>query len=97
MCKGLLCHLVSVNDLDHDISSIDSVPVVHEFHDVFPDDLAGVPPPWEIDFGIDLLPDTKPILIPPYRLAPTELKELKLQLKDLTDKGFIQPSPLGVL
>ena len=45
MSKGLLCHLVSVNDLDHDISSIDSVPVVHEFHDVFPDDLAGVPPP----------------------------------------------------
>ena len=45
MPKWLLCNLVSVNDLDHDISSIDSVPVVHEFHDVFPDDLAGVPPP----------------------------------------------------
>ena len=52
---------MSVNDLDHDISSIESVPVVNEFHDVFPDDLPGVPPPWEIDFGIDLKPDTKQI------------------------------------
>ena len=42
--KGLLCHLVSVNDLDHDIPSIDSVPVVNEFQDVFPDDFHGVPP-----------------------------------------------------
>ena len=44
------------------------------------------------DFGIDIQPDTKPILIPIYRMARTELKELKLQFKDLTDKGFIQPS-----
>ncbi|XP_069145837.1 uncharacterized protein [Solanum lycopersicum] len=92
MAKGLLCHLVSVNDLDHDVPSIDSVPVVSEFLDVFPEDLPGVPPLREIDFGIDLEPDTKPISIPPYRMAPAELKELKLQLKDLTDKGFIQPS-----
>ena len=45
-----------------------------------------------LDFGSDLEPDTKPISIPPYRMAPAELKDLKLQLKDLTDKGFIQPS-----
>ena len=92
MSKGLFCHLVSVNDLDHDIPSIDSVHVVNEFQDVFPNDLLGVPPPREIDFCINLEPDTKPISIPPYRIAPAELKELKLQLKDLTDKGFIQPS-----
>ena len=92
MSKGLLCHLVSVNDLDHDIPSIDSVPVVNEFQDVFPDDLPGVPPPRWIDFGIDLEPNTKQISIPPYIMAPAKLKELKLQLKDLTDKGFIQPS-----
>ncbi|KAH0759938.1 hypothetical protein KY290_023431 [Solanum tuberosum] len=54
--------------------------------------LFGVPPEREIDFGIDLLPDTRPISIPPYRMAPTELKELKEQLKDLLDKGFIRPS-----
>ena len=68
------------------------MPIVNEFLDVFPEDLPGVPPLREIDFGIDLEPDTRPISIPPYRMAPAELKELKLQLKDLTDKGFIQPS-----
>ena len=46
----------------------------------------------EIDFSIDLLPDMNPILIPPYQMAPAELKELKIKLKDLLDKGFIQPS-----
>ena len=65
---------------------------MNEFAFVFPDDLPGVPPLQEIDFDIDLEPDTKPISIPPYRIDPPELKELKLQLKDLTDKGFIQPS-----
>ena len=61
MSNGLLCHLVSVNDLDHDIPSMDSVTIVNEFHDVFPDDLPGVPSPQEIDFCIDIEPDTKPI------------------------------------
>ena len=68
------------------------MPVVNDFQDVFPDDLPEVPPPQENDFGIDLEPDTKPITIPPYRMTPVELKELKLQLTNLTDKGFIQPS-----
>ncbi|WMV24606.1 hypothetical protein MTR67_017991, partial [Solanum verrucosum] len=56
------------------------------------EDLPGVPPEREIDLGIDLLPDTQPISIPPYRMAPAELKELKGQLKDLLGKGFIRPS-----
>ncbi|WMV45499.1 hypothetical protein MTR67_038884 [Solanum verrucosum] len=47
---------------------------------------------WEIDFGIDLFPDTQPIFIPLYRMALTYLKKLKEQLKDLLDKGFIRPS-----
>ncbi|KAH0710411.1 hypothetical protein KY284_011838 [Solanum tuberosum] len=75
-----------------EVPPIQSVPVVKEFPEVFPDDLPGVPPEREIDFGIDLLPDTRPICIPPYRMAPVELKELKEQLKDLLDKGFIRPS-----
>ena len=45
----------------------------------------------EIDFGIDILPDTQPISIHPYIMAPAEHKELKEQLKDLLDKGFIRP------
>ncbi|KAH0644931.1 hypothetical protein KY284_032815 [Solanum tuberosum] len=65
---------------------------VNEFPELFPKELPRVPPKREIDFGIDLLPDTQPISIPPYRMAPDELKELKEQLKDLLDKGFIRPS-----
>jgi len=60
--------------------------------DVFPTDLLGVPPERDIDFVIDLEPGTKPISIPPYRMAPAELKELKEQLEDLLKKGFIRPS-----
>ena len=91
MSKGLLCHLVSINDLDHDVPSIESVPVLNEFKDVFPYYLPVVPPPRDIDFGIDIETHTKPISIPHYRMDSAELKVLKLQLKELTDKGFIQP------
>ena len=74
MSNRLLGHIVSVNYLDRNIHSMYSVLVVNEFQDLFPDDLPGVPPPWEIDFGIDLEPDTKQISVPPYRMAPVELK-----------------------
>ena len=66
--------------------------MVNEFPEVFPDNLLGVPPDREIDFGIDLVLVTHPISIPPYRMAPAELKELKEQLKDFQDKGFIYSS-----
>ena len=59
---------------------------------MFPEDTPGVLPEREIDIGIGLLPDTQPIYIPPYRMSPAELKELKEQLKDLLDKVFIRPS-----
>ncbi|XP_019251201.1 PREDICTED: uncharacterized protein LOC109230128 [Nicotiana attenuata] len=74
------------------VASIQSVPIVNEFPDIFPDELLGIPPDRVIDFGIDVVPDTQPISIPPYRMAPVELRELKEQLKDLLDKGFIRPS-----
>ncbi|WMV45982.1 hypothetical protein MTR67_039367 [Solanum verrucosum] len=79
--------------------TVDEVPVVSDFPEVFPEDVPGVPPEREIDFGIDLLPDTQPISISPYRMAAADLKELKEQLKDLLDKGFIKPSisPWGAL
>ncbi|KAA0061277.1 pol protein [Cucumis melo var. makuwa] len=66
--------------------------VVREYPDVFPDELPGLPPLREIDFAIELEPDTAPILRAPYRMAPAELKELKVQLQELLDKGFIRPS-----
>ena len=92
IAKGCIYHLVQVRDENSETPSIESVSVVNEFLDVFPEDLPGIPPEREIEFGIDLLPDTQPISIPPYRMAPAELKELKEQLKDLLEKGFIRPS-----
>ncbi|WMV38342.1 hypothetical protein MTR67_031727 [Solanum verrucosum] len=89
---GYLYNLVWVKDSSSETPTLKSVPVVNEFSEVFPDDLFGVPPEREIDFGIDLLPDTQPISIPPYKMAPTEIKELKEQLNDLLDKGFIRLS-----
>uniref|UniRef100_M1DKW3 Gag-pol protein n=1 Tax=Solanum tuberosum TaxID=4113 RepID=M1DKW3_SOLTU len=90
--KGCVYHLVRVNDYSVEIPHIQLVSVVKEFPEVFPDDLPGVPSVREIDFDIDVLPDTHGISIMLYRIAPEELKELKEQLKDLLEKGFIQPS-----
>ena len=71
---------------------LDDIPVVREFSDVFPKDLLGIPIDREIEFSIDLLPGTSPISKAPYRMALTELKELKEQLQELLEKGFIRPS-----
>ncbi|GJS09106.1 putative reverse transcriptase domain-containing protein [Tanacetum coccineum] len=66
--------------------------VVKNFPEVFLDDLSGLPPPWEIEFQIELIPGAVPVAKSPYRLAPSELAELSGQLKELQDKGFIRPS-----
>ena len=66
--------------------------MVNEFLEVFPEELPGLPPDREIEFVIDLLPGTALISKAPYRMAPAELKELKVQLQELLDKGFIRPS-----
>ena len=88
-CKGYLAHVV---DTRSDEVRLEDVSVVREFLDVFPDDLPGLPPKLETDFPIDLVSGTAPISLPPYRMAPTELKELKAQLQELVDEGFIRPS-----
>ena len=67
-------------------------PIVAEFQDVFPEELPGLPPPREVEFGIDVVPGTAPVSITPYRMAPIELKELKRQLSELQAVGFIRPS-----
>jgi len=90
--KGCLAYLAYIRDPNTEVPSMDSVPVVREFPDVFHADLRGMPPDRDIDFCIDLAPGTKPISIPPYRMAPPELKELKEQLQDLLNQGFIRPS-----
>ncbi|KAA0056786.1 gag-protease polyprotein [Cucumis melo var. makuwa] len=81
--------LASVVDTREPEVSLSSKPVVREYPDVFSDELPGLSPPREIDFAIELASGTTPILRAPYRMAPTELKELKVQLQELLDKGFI--------
>ena len=75
------------------------VPVVSEFVDVFPDELPGLPPHREVEFGIDLVPGATPTERwrwsrngAPYHLSPAKLKELKQQLQELIESGFIRPS-----
>ena len=58
----------------------------------FPNDIAGLPPEREVESTIDLIPGTEPISIPPYRMAPAELRGHKAQLEELLSKGFIRPS-----
>jgi hypothetical protein len=76
---------------------MEEIPVVQEFLDVFPEDFPGLPPDREIEFCIDLIPRAAPISKAPYRMAPVELIELKTQIQELLDKGFIHPrvSPWG--
>ena len=70
----------------------ESDPILNKFLHVFPNDLLGVPPEREINFGINFLPETNPISIPPQRMAPNQLKVLKAQLKDFPYKDIITPS-----
>nr|GEX00346.1 retrotransposon protein, putative, Ty3-gypsy subclass [Tanacetum cinerariifolium] len=72
----------------------EEIVVVRDFPEVFPDDLSGLPPIWEIEFRIELIPRAMPVAKSPYRFAPSELEELSGQLKELQDKGFIRPSSL---
>jgi hypothetical protein len=71
---------------------LEDIPIVCEYPDVFPDDLSRMPPDRDIKFIIELQPGTAPISKRPYRMPPNELAELKIQLQDLLDKGFIRPS-----
>ena len=73
--------------------------VVCEYEDVFPDELPGLPPPRDVDFNIELHPSMSPISMTLHRMAPVELQELKVQIRELLGKGFIRPStsPWGAL
>jgi hypothetical protein len=74
------------------ISPLDEIPVVCEYPDVFPNELPGMPPDRDVEFVIELQPGTTPISKTPYRMPPKELAELKTQLQELLDKGYILPS-----
>ncbi|KAL0553666.1 hypothetical protein IC582_007567 [Cucumis melo] len=86
---GILASVVDTREVD---VSLSSEPVVRDYPDVFPEELPGLHPHREVEFAIELEPGTVPISRAPYRMAPAELKELKVQLQELLDKGFIRPS-----
>ena len=88
-CSGFLAYMINFEATNE---KLEDIPIVKEFPDVFPEELPGLPPDREIEFSIELLPGTGPISKAPYRMAPAELRELKLQLQDLLDKGFVRPS-----
>nr|GEW18670.1 hypothetical protein [Tanacetum cinerariifolium] len=71
---------------------LEGVPVICKFPEVFPEDLPGLPPPRQVEFEIELVPRAAFVTRAPYRLAPSEMKELAKQLQELLDKGFIRPS-----
>ena len=92
-CQGQLAGwLASLALEDEERLDLDLPRVVCEYVDVFPDELPGLPPQRVEDFGIELHPGTSPISMTPHRMAPVELQELRVQLQELLDKGFIRPS-----
>jgi hypothetical protein len=82
--KASLHHMVELKLKD--------IHVIREYLDIFPDELAGVPPESAIEFKIELQPSTAPVAKTPYKMPPVEMKELKVQLQGLLDKGYIHPS-----
>ncbi|XP_057250763.1 uncharacterized protein LOC104884646 [Beta vulgaris subsp. vulgaris] len=83
--------LCMVKDLTQEVK-LEDILVVLEYPDVFPDELLGIPPERDVEFSINLTPGTAPLSKSPYRIAPAELQELKTQLQELINKGFIRPS-----
>ncbi|XP_057779909.1 uncharacterized protein LOC130998510 [Salvia miltiorrhiza] len=88
------CHVFLVSLTGEHVAdeTIEEVPVVRDFKDIFPEELPGMPPDRQLEFVIDLEPGAAPVSKAPYRMAPTELQELKVQLQELLDLGFIQHS-----
>ncbi|GJR71352.1 putative reverse transcriptase domain-containing protein [Tanacetum coccineum] len=92
-CPVFLAHVTTKEVEDKsEKKRLEDVPIVRDFPEVFPEDLPGLPPTRQVEFQIDLIPGAAPVARAPYRLAPSEMKELSEQLKELSDKGFIRPS-----
>ncbi|GJY98635.1 hypothetical protein Tco_0516065 [Tanacetum coccineum] len=96
MLKGCYIFLVHVTTKETEDKSekkrLEDVPIVRDFPEVFPEDLSGLLPTQQVEFQIDLIPGAAPVARAPYQLAPSEMKELSDQLKELSGKGFIRPS-----
>nr|GEZ04223.1 hypothetical protein [Tanacetum cinerariifolium] len=97
--RGSQLLIAQVTEKEPSKKQLQDVTVICNFPEVFPDDLPGLPPPRQVEFKIELIPGTALVACAPYRLAPSELKELSDQLKELSEKEFIHPSssPWGAL
>ncbi|GJR23692.1 hypothetical protein Tco_0972219 [Tanacetum coccineum] len=89
--KGGELFLAQVTEQEPKEKRLEDVPVIRDFPKVFPEDLPELPPPRQVKFRIDLILGAAPMARAPYRLAPSELKELSEQLRELTEKDFIRP------
>ncbi|GJZ24205.1 putative reverse transcriptase domain-containing protein, partial [Tanacetum coccineum] len=94
-CHAVIVFLAQISARKEEDKSerkqIADVPIVQDFPEVFPEDLPGLPLARPVEFQIDLIPGATPVARAPYRLAPSEMKELSGQLQELSDKGFIRP------
>ena len=90
--KGYEAFLALILDSKRGQVDVEKIPVVKEFPNVFPEELPGIPLEREVDLSIEIVPRTAPVSRAPYRMAPAKLKELKVQLQELLDKGFVRPS-----
>ena len=92
-CQGQLASWLARLTLEDEVRpDLDLPRLVCKYEDVFPDELPALPPQRVVDFGIELHPGTLPIFMTPHRMALVELQELRVQLEELLDKGFIRPS-----
>ncbi|GJT43248.1 putative reverse transcriptase domain-containing protein [Tanacetum coccineum] len=92
-CPIFLAHVTTKETEDKsEKKRLEDVPIIRDFPEVFPKDLSSLPPTQQVEFQINLIPGATPVARAPYRLAPSEMKELSDQLTELSDKGFIRPS-----
>ena len=87
--KGYEAFLALILNSKIGLVNVEKIPVVREFPDVFLEELPGIPLEREVDLSIEIMPGTTLVSRAPYRMAPAELKELKVQLQELLDKGFV--------
>ncbi|GKC94264.1 putative reverse transcriptase domain-containing protein, partial [Tanacetum coccineum] len=88
------CHLfvAHVTEKKSKEKRLEDVPIIRDFPEVFPDDLPGLPSPRKVEFRIDLVLGAAPVIRTPYRLAPSEMRELLIQLQELVEKEFVRSS-----
>nr|GEU35292.1 putative reverse transcriptase domain-containing protein [Tanacetum cinerariifolium] len=90
--NGCELFLAQVTKQESKLKQLEDVSVIQDFLEVFTEELHGLPPPRQVEFCVDLIPSVAPVARTPYHLAPSKMKELSEQLKELSEKGFIRPS-----